>query len=267
LGAGGVLPGNFASGDPMYILSFVSSLSFAGSPDPCGQSSDDGRAHACVVRELSLPVTSGLTVDARTNGGIEVSGQDAGGIRVTAKIATSARTDAQAEALADAVKIVTTSGRIAADGPTRVRGEDWSVSFEIAAPRKTDLSLLTYNGGLSVVGMDSTISLSSTNGGISLEDVNGAVTGSTTNGGVHVELFGTGWRGTGLDVRTTNGGISVALPRTYAAELDVGTVNGGVSVEAPSERHEGGRVKASLGGGGAPIRLTTTNGAVSVAAN
>lgn len=248
----------------MTVLSLLlATVAFAA--DPCGQTADDGQAHACVVRELTLPATAALTVDARENGGITVTGTDTGGIRVVAKISANAGTQAQAQALADGVKVVTSDGKIGASGPAAGRNQGWSVSFEVAVPRHTDLSLITHNGGLAVTGVDARVALTSTNGGIALEDVNGEITGSTTNGGVDVQLSGSGWRGAGLDIETTNGGISVVLPRTYAADLDVGTLHGGVSVEAPNERHNG-RVTASLGGGGAPIHLTTTNGGVSVAA-
>ena len=110
------------------------------------------------------------------------------------------------------------------------------------------------------------------NGGVSLKDVAGDVRGRTTNGGVKVSLSGTTWSGTGLDVATTNGGVKLELPAIYSANIETGTVNGGfksdiqgLDVEPTTERgHRPKWVSASLNGGGAPIKVFTTNGGVKI---
>jgi DUF4097 and DUF4098 domain-containing protein YvlB len=88
----------------------------------------------------------------------------------------------------------------------------------------------------------------------------------TTNGGVHVELDGSRWDGDRLDVRTTNGGVDLRVPRDYSADLETGTVNGGLDVEFPI-RVRGRisrRIHTTLGDGGPPIRVVTTNGGVRI---
>ena len=248
-------------------MSFVLALAFApalAATDPCGNSDGNGRPRACVVRELTPAATPSLTIDARTNGGIAVTGREGGGIRVLAKISSSAPTAERARALAEAVKIDTTGGCIAAKGPNPASNESWSVSYEVVVPHTTDLVLQSYNGGLAVSGMDANVELSTTNGGIALENVNGDVSGTTTNGGVSVVLSGSGWRGAGLDVETTNGGVTVVVPGSYAAEIEASTVHGGVDIDGLAEHRDGNRIRATLGNGGAPIRLATTNGGISV---
>jgi hypothetical protein len=110
------------------------------------------------------------------------------------------------------------------------------------------------------------------NGGLHLSDIGGDVKGRTTNGGVHVSLAGTRWDGSGLDLVTTNGGVHVNVADGYAANIETGTTNGGfhsdvAGITAPAKDDQNRysratRINASLNGGGAPIRLITTNGGV-----
>jgi DUF4097 and DUF4098 domain-containing protein YvlB len=111
-----------------------------------------------------------------------------------------------------------------------------------------------------------------TNGGVSLSDVAGDVKGKTTNGGVSVSLSGNSWRGSGLDVETKNGGVNLTIPETYAARVETGTINGGFKSEISSlntgtddeDRRRGKRISADLNGGGATVRVITTNGGVKI---
>jgi hypothetical protein len=79
-------------------------------------------------------------------------------------------------------------------------------------------------------------------------------------------LSGDRWRGTGLDLRTSNGGVHLYLPTNYSANLETGTTNGSLSLGFPiTVRGDIGRhVSTQLGGGGAMIRAMTTNGGVSI---
>ena len=86
-------------------------------------------------------------------------------------------------------------------------------------------------------------------------------------GGVRVRVHGQRWQGAGLTLTTTNGGVTFDVPDGYSAELEARTTNGGIRVDFPitvqgslSRRY----VNATLGSGGAPIKLTTTNGGISV---
>ncbi len=103
-----------------------------------------------------------------------------------------------------------------------------------------------------------------------MSDVAGDVKGKTTNGGVSVILSGNSWKGGGLDVETKNGGVQLSIPESYAARVETRTVNGGfksdisqLNVER-SDRTRGVNLKTDLNGGGAPIRVVTTNGGVRI---
>jgi len=96
--------------------------------------------------------------------------------------------------------------------------------------------------------------------------VGGDVRGATTNGGLQIELDGARWSGTGLDARTTNGGVTVSVPRGYSAELETSTVNGGFDIDFPVTVQGliGHTLRTTLGDGGPTIRAVTTNGGVRI---
>jgi DUF4097 and DUF4098 domain-containing protein YvlB len=129
-----------------------------------------------------------------------------------------------------------------------------------------DLSLESTNGGISIAQVSGDLEFQTTNGGVKLADVAGNVHGRTTNGSLTVELSGSEWQGTGLDAATTNGGVVLVLPDGYNAHLEAGTRNGGlhfdfpVTVQGRIDRN----ISTDLGSGGAPIRVRTTNGGVTV---
>ena len=225
----------------------------------------EDREQYCDVREQTIPARASLRVDGRDNGGIEVIGWDRNEILVRSKIQARAGSESDAKRLADEIRI-DVADEIRADGPSTRWRSQWSVSFEIYAPRRINLDLTANNGGIDISDVEGRIDFETTNGGVSLSGVAGDVRGSTTNGGVDVELTGTTWRGGGLDVRTTNGGIDVAIPERYSARLETGTVNGGMDIGFPVtvQGRLNRRLTTQLGDGGPLVRITTTNGGVTL---
>lgn len=235
--------------------------------DNCRRGNDDA-AQFCEVREFSLPAMRGLVVDGRENGGISIHGWDRAEIKVVAMVQSRAENEAEASAIAKSISISTANGGIAANGPARSgRRDSWSVSYEIYAPRVIDLALTANNGGISVDNVEGRMELETSNGGLSLSDVGGDVRGRTVNGGINAELTGDRWRGSGLDLKTSNGGVTVTLPANYSARLETGTVNGGMNIGFPISVQgnlEGRRISTQLGSGGPTISATTTNGGVNI---
>ena len=228
---------------------------------------DRDRERFCEVRDATIKAPqSRLYVDGRDNGGVTFYGWDKNEVLVRALIQTNADTRAEAEALAKDVKIQTDGDRIRADGPSYRRYTSWSVSYEVWVPRKTNLDADTHNGGISVEGVEGRMELHALNGGISLREVAGDVRAETTNGGVTALLNGSSWKGEGLDLRTTNGGVGLEIPRGYNAELETGTVNGGMNIDFPItvQGFIGRRITTKLGNGGPRVRATTTNGGVRI---
>jgi DUF4097 and DUF4098 domain-containing protein YvlB len=233
--------------------------------------SDSRRAVHCEVRETRLPATGSLDVNARPNGGIQVEGWDRNEVLVRARVQAQAPTEAEARAIASEIRVEAGNGRVRAEGPrwNESRDRGWSVSYEVFVPRRTDLAMESTNGGIRVQDVQGRLEATTTNGGISLDGVSGDVRGRTTNGGLDVRVARAGWTGAGLDLRTTNGGIDLRLPDGVSARLEAETVNGGISTDFPItvQGRIGRRIEADLGGGGPPIRLSTTNGRVSIRRN
>src|ERR1043165_6155340 len=225
----------------------------------------------CEIKEQTLPAGGAITVDGKQNGGISIKGWDRNEILVRAKVEARAPTQAEANVLAQQVRIETAALNIHAEGPESRDDYQWYVSFEIFVPRHSDLSLTAHNGGISIRDVSGRMEFQTLNGGVSLSRVGGAVRGSTTNGGVHVELAGPRWDGEELNVRTTNGGVNLLMPDNYSAHLETSTVNGNVSSDVPlnvpmtSRGRMPKEISVDLGSGGRTIRTTTHNGGVRVA--
>ena len=235
-----------------------------------GRGNDRLQSH-CEIKEQTLPAGGIITVDGKQNGGISIKGWERNEVLVRSRIQTQAPTQAEADQLAREVRVETAGLSIHAEGPQPREDYQWYVSYEIFVPRRSDLSLQAHNGGISISDVSGRIDFKTLNGGVTLRRVGGAVRGSTTNGGVHVELAGVRWDGEELNVKTTNGGVNIAMPNNYSAHLETSTMNGNVSSDFPMNvpLTERGRmpkdISVDLGSGGSPIRVTTTNGGVRVA--
>jgi DUF4097 and DUF4098 domain-containing protein YvlB len=221
----------------------------------------------CEIKEQTLPVTeSTIAVDGQMNGGVSVKGWDRNEILMRARIQTAGSSEAEAKELARQVRIETAGSKISASGPPNRNNSWWSVSYEVFVPRRSNLSLKTNNGGISITDVNGRLEFSALNGGVHLSRVGGTVRGGTTNGGLNVELSGERWDGETLDVKTTNGGVSMSIPENYSAHLETGTVNGRLSIDFPVtvQGNITRELAVNLGSGGATIRAMTTNGGVRI---
>lgn len=240
-----------------------------GTSDWCSDTnSDDDRARHHEIREFVVPAAGAtLMVNAAPNGGIKVEGGARTDIQVRACVSATSTTVEQARALAQRVEVAATVDRVSATGPQNLdRPENWSVSFQLAVPNRTSLSLNTINGGIALTDVDGQIDFRTVNGGVSLARVAGNVKGRTSNGGVDVDLDGPTWNGDGLEVETENGGVRMSIPADYSARLETGTVNGRMNIEFPVavQGRFNRSIEAQLGSGGPLIKVRTNNGGVHI---
>lgn len=228
----------------------------------------DERQGFCEVREYTVPAAGAMmAVDASPNGGISVEGSARRDIVVRAKVTATAATSDQARAIAARVQVVATADRVTADGPDNLgRRESWYVSYRLAVPTATPLSLQSQNGGISIDNLNSRVEFRTVNGGVTLKRMGGDVEGRTSNGGVTVDLDGDTWQGAGLDVETSNGGVKLAIPAGYNAHLETGTVNGSLNIDFPVtvQGKIGRTFSTDLGSGGPTLRVKTSNGGVKI---
>ena len=265
---------------PFLTVAFAA-VAFAAAPLPAlaqraAQTSDDWcrtenwgdrRPTFCEVRDFTVPAAGLLTVDAEPNGGIDVEGTTRGDVVVRAKVSATAETMERAQQIARSVNVSATASNVSAEGPSGLgRREQWQVSYRLSVPTVSSLSLKSTNGGIAIKDVDGDVEFRTVNGGVKLVNMAGDVKGRTSNGGVDVDLDGPSWRGAGLSVETSNGGVHLRIPAQYSAQLETGTVNGGFNIDFPLtvQGRIDREVNATLGSGGAPIRVRTHNGGVKV---
>lgn len=231
-----------------------------------GDYGDSDRERYCEVRVERLRSAGSLTVDGHRNGAVSVYGWDGDSIVVHARIQASARSASAARDIAEEVRIVIEGDRVRADGPSLDGREHWAVHFYVGVPRRTDLRLDVMNGPLDVEDVSGRMELTSRNGPLSLEGLSGDVRARVRNGPLRVELTGVRWEGTGLDAEALNGPAIVSIPSRYSARLETGTSNGPMIFDYPITLQ--GRldreISATLGDGGATVRVMTRNGPLTV---
>lgn len=251
-------------------LLFLSAIPLAAQRDPCRDHwGDDDRSRFCEVRTLGSRGGQSLRVDPGVNGGADIEAWDRDSISVEARVMATARTDEDARALAQQVRVTLTNGVLTAEGPSTGRRENWAVIFEVRVPRRLDLEVETTNGPIDVAGVTGTMDLETTNGPITLDGVNGAVTARLQNGPLTVTLAGTSWEGTGLDASTVNGPLTLRVPRDYNAKLETGTRNGPFHTDIPitvqgNIGRMGQQISTTLGRGGPTIKASTMNGPLTI---
>lgn len=232
--------------------------------------SNGDKVSARDLRETTFAAPGVLNVDAGKNGGISVRGENRSDVLVRACIQAWGKTQEEANSIVRSIRIETGS-TVRAD--SSLTESNWSVSYQILVPRSINVDLKAHNGGISISSIEGSLKFETTNGGVALNDLAGDVKGRTTNGGVSVKLSGVSWRGSGLDVETTNGGVKISMPQNYAAQVETGTVNGGfksnvAALNLPEDNenkwNRKKRISTSINGGGAPIRVVTTNGGIKI---
>lgn len=145
-------------------------------------------------------------------------------------------------------------------------GTQYQVNYEVRAPAGIALNVSATNGTVDVTDWTGRVEMRATNGSLEGRNLRGAVEASTTNGRITVALDALHESGASLE--TTNGRIVLEIPRDAKARLQARVTNGAIEVDglsadaSPSNTRR--RYDATINGGGAPITIETTNGAISV---
>ena len=232
---------------------------------------------------------SALKIDAKSNGGISVVGWDESRYAVTACKATGASLDPSS------IHVTLRGNEVTSDAAD----DDTMVYYIVRAPRSANLDLAASNGPVSVHETGGSITAHSKNGPISLKNVDGAIDAAATNGPISyagergtvklhaengpisIKLSGTSWQGGSFDASTSNGPLTVKLPRGYASSVVVDAAgHGPVSCKADacgsanvsfdrrgrarSESEDFGPRHFEFGSGPSSLHFTTSNGPLSI---
>ena len=177
-----------------------------------------------------------------------------------------------------------------------------SISFWLAVPKKSDLDMNTTNGKVEISDIEGKVLSRSTNGSVYVRNVVGSTESKTTNGNIsavdlrgdpvakttngkinmrridgninakstngeiYAEVLGFS-KEKDMEFITTNGSITVLLPKDINADLEAKTKNGKIYTEYPitmfgeiSKKHITGKIN----NGGPLIYIGTTNGGIEI---
>lgn len=148
----------------------------------------------------------------------------------------------------------------------RGRGEE--VEFVLTVPATVTLDgINTVNARVTIDGVQGTVEARTVNGGLQVSGLRSGATLTTVNGSIRAEFAAVAPQGQ-LNLRTVNGGVTVALPAGAGATLAISTVNGGISCALPLVVKKSGsrQLSGTIGDGAASLKVSTVNGGVRVVA-
>ncbi|HEX7938030.1 MAG TPA: hypothetical protein VF483_03500 [Gemmatimonadaceae bacterium] len=149
-------------------------------------------------------------------------------------------------------------------GDRRFRENDVVVDFAVHVPKGVRISVHTVNGDVRVEDAAAEVDAEGVNGNVTVSTANGPVNARTVNGWVHATM---GKFDPGSDMRfsTTNGSVVAEFTGDIDADVELVAVNGRFTTDFPvtiAGRIDPRRLRATIGKGGAHIRLATFNGNV-----
>lgn len=158
------------------------------------------------------------------------------------------------------------------------------VKMTLRVPRKVQLERVsTSNGEIRISEIDGGARVTTSNGPIRVTNLNGRLEATTSNGRIEasglgeeailrtsngaIDLTFANFRGKPIEASTSNGAITVRLAGRVNADLRATTSNGRVSSDYDVTTRgslEKNRLEGRIGEGGAPIRLSSSNGAIRI---
>lgn len=249
--------------------------------------------------DQTVPLRAGSEVRlTNVNGRVTFEAWDRGEVRIEAEKQVRAGDADKARKLMSQIKIEVTPGPAGLRIDTRIpRHEEGGgfidamfgnnvsigVSYRVHVPRRAAVNVLssnggielsgtrgnatlkTSNGGLTVREVEGEMSLKSTNGAITVERSAGAVQAETSNGGIHAELTKV-YPNRAFSLESSNGGVSLSVPRDSRFSVDAETSNGRVASDFPVPGEKAGRhtLKGNINGGGPKLLIRTSNGGVHI---
>ena len=214
------------------------------------------------------------------NGKITAEATDGNELIVEGHKTAKARSDEAAKELLAKLEIREEAGESTVrveSRPPRLSGfSGHEIEWTIKVPKGVILDLRTTNGGVRLNNLTNEVHAKSTNGGVRGVNIDPTtVEASTVNGGIELELTTPLETSDSIDMEAVNGGVTLQLLPESKASIEARCVNGGVKVEeglqikrddegqGPGHEFERRRrLNGTMNGGGAHVRMSTTNGGV-----
>ena len=180
-------------------------------------------------------------------------------------------------------RITTSNGGIritGGNGPSRLKTSNGQIHVD---GLRGSLDAQTSNGAVELLNVDGDVVAHTSNGRIHAERLNGTLEATTSNGGVHAELTRPDRN---VRVETSNGPVELTVPEGFSRDLRVNTINSSITLHLPTTvsarvvartsnssistdfdvRMQGefskNHMDATIGGGGALLDLSTSNGTI-----
>lgn len=129
---------------------------------------------------------------------------------------------------------------------------------------KGNTTAMTTNGNIAISNVEGYVAAISSNGALDIQRTTGISDLKTTNGKIEAHVLDIR---EDVDIRCTNGGITIYIDPSLDADVEMKTTNGHISmneVELVVTRLESTHVEGVIGEGGNKIDIRTTNGNVNL---
>lgn len=233
-----------------------------------------GKAVDTWSRTYKIPATGRFEL-INVNGKITAEPTDGNEVIVEGQRTAKARSDEAAKEMLAKLEIREEVGESTVrveSRPPRLSGfSGHEIEWTIKVPKGVTLDVRTTNGGVHLYRLSNDIHAKTTNGGVKGEGIiPGAIEASAVNGGVEFSLASPLDSTDSVDLETVNGGVSLDLPSESKATIAARCVNGGVKVEdldiareeQANDFDKRRRLNGTMNGGGATVKMNTTNGGV-----
>jgi hypothetical protein len=264
-----VLPRNIATCVARLAVVAAAAITLAG----CDLMVTDFSAQATEQWSKTYTLAAGGQLEVENvNGRIEIQRSDDDQVEVRAEKIGKGATDEAAKRALERIAIeehVTEGGvrlttKIERSGGFNMGGTE--VKYFLRVPAGVSVKADTTNGTIVAEGLESDLRVETVNGAIKGRGLAGEVSASTVNGSVDIEMDQVAPGG--VSIETTNGGVELTLPRSAAVTVSARLANGRVDASDLELDTTGEvtrrRLEGTLNGGGARIRLETTNGGITI---
>ena len=214
-------------------------------------------------------------------GSLKIVGWKKGSVRVEAEKIIYYETPEKAKAFLQKspvrIRHTETTATIRAEGTPELPAL-LEINITVYLPgEKTDIIAKMDRGEFSISSINGWVETTIKEGSLEAKSMAGYFSGSLLKGDVLIEMSGNRWNGLELAAVTQQGSANLILPQEYSAALQLEARDGKVIVNYPPKIEEGEEIppkivirknsqslKASVGDGGAPIRIVTYSGDVTL---
>jgi hypothetical protein len=237
----------------------------------CVNLGNDYRAKARRTEELTVPVAEAMALDVSTNvGTLSLESAETSDVRITAEITVKAKTEEEAEALVDEVRIIAEpSGRtivVKAEKPSHFGRNQLLVDFTIEAPGRLALDCTTNVGDIRTEGFTDRVAAKTDVGTIRCTGLRGDARLHANVGDVQAVYVADAPAALDISASTNVGNVDLTGPAEMSARLEASVNVGSINTDRPLSIT--GKIqksiKASLGNAEGDVTLRTNVGSIHI---